>query len=88
MNFRNSGIQSIPENLFANVDWNKVQNISKCFTECENLTGEAPALWLEGTNSNENAYQGSPDGFACFYNCTGLDNYDEIPEYWKSSFVE
>lgn len=86
--FSGTKITSIPENLFASVDWNKVESLSKCFAGCGNVTGEVPALWLEGTNSSDNDYQGNPDGFACFFGCIESDNYGEIPEYWKSSFVE
>ena len=81
--FKLTPITSIPENLFANCDWNKVQSLANCFANCENLEGSAPELWLKGTNSEENNYQGIPDGLACFTGCVNLDNYDEIPEYWK-----
>ena len=54
------------------------------FANCTNLVGDAPELWELGTNSEENDYQGSPDGYGCFYNCTNLENYDDIPNYWKT----
>ena len=62
---------------------NNVEMYNETFLECANLTGKAPELWLTGTNSEENNYKGEPNGNACFYNCTKLDNYNEIPEYWK-----
>ena len=52
---------------------------------CTGLTGNAPELWKMGTNNTENNYQGTPDGAGCFNNCTGLTNYNEIPDYWKSA---
>ena len=61
-----------------------VEEYSYMFYRCEKLTGKAPELWLLGTNSEENDYQGNPDGFNCFAGCRGLDNFDEIPEYWKN----
>ena len=80
--FEYSGIQSIPDGMFTNCT--KITSFLMCFHNCTNLTGKAPELWLLGTNSKENNYQGSPNGAGCFAGCTGLDNYDEIPDYWKS----
>ena len=54
------------------------------FLECTNLAGTVPKLWLMGTNSEENSYKGIPHGQACFYGCTNVENYDEIPNYWKT----
>ena len=79
--FRGTAITSLPENLFAHVDWDKVEYLSKCFTGCRNLRGKAPELWLEGTNSKENDYQGKPDGFACFTDCTNLDKNINYKKY-------
>ena len=37
-------------------------------------------LWeLAGTDG----YPDEIDGEDCFYNCTGLDDYDEIDDDWK-----
>ena len=82
VHFEYSGIQSIPDGMFTNCT--KITSFLMCFRNCTNLTGKAPELWLLGTNSKENNYQGSPNGAGCFAGCTGLDNYDEIPDYWKS----
>ena len=27
---------------------------------------------------------GHPTGYGCFYECVQLDNYEEIPDYWKT----
>ncbi len=74
-------LQTIGEGVFDGCK--NVTSYVGTFADCTNLTGKAPELWLLGTNSKENNYQGSPDGEGCFYGCTGLDNYDEIPDYWK-----
>ena len=46
------------------------------FYRCSKITGTAPAdkLW----NSNKTF-----ESVKCFYNCTSLTNYDEIPATWK-----
>ena len=71
----------IGKNIFYGCD--NVKSYIYTFFRCINLEGKAPELWLTGTNSEENDYEGSPNGMACFTDCTKLDNYDEIPPYWK-----
>ena len=71
-------IASPTENSFGGV-----QSFDRAFMDCTSLTGNAPELWLNGTNSEENNYMGTPDGADCFYNCTKLNNYEQIPEYWR-----
>ena len=44
------------------------------FFQCNNLQGNAPELW---NNSNITSYS------RCFFNCTKLSNYSEIPVEWK-----
>ena len=70
----------IPKNFFENCP--KVESFTYTFWGCESLTGEAPELWKRGTNTPENDYRGNPDGWACFAGCTGLTNFDIIPDYW------
>ena len=65
----------------------KVETYSATFNGCYNLTGKAPELWFKVPNGEENDYIGRPDGAGCFRECKGLENYDEIPEYWKEFFV-
>ena len=60
-----------------------VESYRFTFIGCGNLTGKAPELWLTGDNSKENGFKGTPDGYNCFMGCKGLENYNEIPEYWK-----
>lgn len=76
-------LTTLGEGVFEGCNLDTVQDFSNCFLNCESLEGSAPELWLTGTNSEENNYIGLPDGHACFYGCTSLENYDEIPAYWK-----
>ena len=76
-----TSLTSIPENLFVNCP--NVQSFRDTFVFCTELTGNAPELWLNGTNSEENNYMGTPNGLNCFYDCTKLNNYEQIPEYWR-----
>ena len=77
-----SSITSIPEKLFDNCK--KVESFKGTFWGCSMLTGNAPELWKRGTNSEENEYKGNPNGEDCFAVCGGLENWNEIPDYWKS----
>ena len=74
-------LESIPEKLFAN-NLN-VNNFVQTFYGCSGLTGNALPLWervAEGT-----AYEdGSPDGMDCYQGCGHLNNYANIPVYWKN----
>lgn len=68
----NALITSIPAGLFDNCI--NVTNFWSCFSYCVELTGNAPELWVKFPT----AY-----GIKCFYNCTKLTNYAEMPENWK-----
>ena len=78
-------ITSMPENLFDNCM--KVESFFETFGLCTELKGLAIELWTRGTNDSANDYQGTPDGEGCFDRCTQLDNYDQIPSYWKEELV-
>lgn len=67
-----NSLTEIPDGLFNNND--KAVNFSDCFRNCIELEGLAPALWLR---PNVQKYSG------CFYGCTKLSNYDDIPGDWK-----
>ncbi len=75
-------LTSIPENLFANCP--NVTNFRGTFYECTGLTGEPIKLWKRVPNGSTNNYIGEPDGYGCYYNATGLNNYENIPEYWRA----
>lgn len=51
-------------------------NISQMFYGCSKIVGTVPAdkLWNSGKTFTSNG---------CFYNCTSLTNYNEIPDNWK-----
>ena len=76
-------LTSIPENLFANCL--NVNNFVGTFYECTGLTGEPIKLWERVPNGSTNDYNGTPNGYGCYYNATGLNNYENIPEYWRAS---
>jgi hypothetical protein len=50
-------------------------NKSEMFYNCSSLTGTAPSwdYWLNGAVT---------EYADCFYNCTSLDNYSDIPASW------
>ena len=77
-----SNLTTIGENIFKGCD--NVESYEGTFGECSKLGGKAPELWLTGTNSEENYYIGTPNGVGCFFGCNLLDNYEEIPTYWKA----
>ena len=79
-----TGLTSIPENLFVNCP--DVTYFSSCFYYCTGLTGTTPKdsdggeLW---ERQGKEGYPSSIDGFYCFRNCSGLNNYSSIPSGWK-----
>ena len=77
-----ANLTTIGENIFKGCD--NVESYEGTFGECSKLGGKAPQLWLTGTNSKENDYIGTPNGVGCFFGCNLLDNYEEIPTYWKA----
>ena len=77
-----TSLTEIPGDLFTNCP--NVTSFANTFFNCTSLAGTAPELWNMGTNSEENGYQGVPDGCNCFFSCTDLSNYEIIPEYWKN----
>ena len=78
-----TNLTAIGEYLFEGCK--NVKSYNRTFYECENLKGKAPELWLIGTNSEENYYIGTPNGENCFGGCTLVENYEKIPDYWKST---
>ena len=76
-----TSLTSIPENLFANCP--NVQNFNYTFYKCTNLKGNPIPLWERVENGSSNGYFGEPDGGGCYYRCENLNNYYDIPEYWR-----
>lgn len=77
-----TNLTTIGKNIFEGCE--NVESYQQTFLDCVNLTGNAPELWLTGTNSKENNYKGTPNGPGCFAGCRKLTNYNEIPDYWKA----
>ena len=78
-------LRSVPEHLF-----DKTQNVTsfaETFYQCYSLQGNAIPLWERVTGDTVN-YEGQPDGYACYGGCTGLENYEDIPNYWTSQYPE
>ena len=74
-------LKDIPDKLFDNCD--NVDTFKGLFSNCTGLEGMAPKLWERVENGEENDYIGEPNGDGCFYGCEKLQNYAEIPDYWK-----
>ena len=64
-------LKQIPEDFFANCS--NITNVSYTFSGCTSLTGNAIPLWENGNITGDGCYEG----------CTGLANYNEIPDGWK-----
>ena len=75
-------LTSIPSNLFNKVPM--IESFVRTFSGCTALTGEAIPLWKMVADGEANGYNGMPDGEGCYMGCTGLSNYDQIPDYWKN----
>ena len=78
---RCTSLTTILENLFGNCL--NAQNFAGTFAGCTGLTGNPIPLWERVKNGSENGYQGNPDGFGCYCECKNLNNYYDIPEYWR-----
>ena len=72
-----SSLTSIPSNLFANCP--NVLSFEATFYGCTSLTGNSIRLWAEGREGITETQGGKQ----CYTDCTGLSDYDQIPENWK-----
>ena len=64
------------------IDTNIAADFTETFYECSNLTGNAPPLWDSSVYPNVTQPEpGNSNG--CFYGCTSLSNYNDIPTDWK-----
>ena len=72
-----SSLTSIPSNLFANCP--NVLSFEETFFGCTSLTGNSIRLWAEGREGITETQGGKQ----CYTDCTGLSDYDQIPENWK-----
>lgn len=67
-----NNLVTFPVDLFDNCL--SATSFRSCFSGSSNIDGNAPELWNDYPDAN---------GTNCFYACTGLDNYDDIPVDWK-----
>ena len=77
-----TSLTNVSKYLFYNCD--NVVSFYRTFYNCTSLTGNAIPLWNRVENGEVNGYIGTPEGKNCFMGCTGLSNYNEIPNYWKN----
>ena len=75
--FQDSGLKYIPEDLFKGCY--RINDFRYCFFNCVNISGRTPLvdgkeLWAAFPKAK---------GSDCYFNCTGLENYDIIPTDWK-----
>ena len=81
-----TSLVNIPSDLFANCpnvigdpeDFS-YQAFDRVFYNCTNLTGNPIKLWEEGREGITETFGGR----GCYHNCTNLNGYAQIPEYWK-----
>ena len=75
-----SSLTSLPERLFASCQ--NVTNFQKTFSECINLTGKSIQLWNEKTRQAKGITENG-GGILCYCMCEKLEDYSQIPNYWK-----
>ena len=81
-------LKSIPTGLFDTAK--KASSFNYCFAACTALTGESPFTNMDGTKVHlyerkalyQLGFNNRITGTGCFYNCTGLSDYDKIPSAW------
>ena len=73
-----SSLTDIPANLFANCQ--EVTSFRNTFDSCTSLRGDPIKLWEEGRDGITQ----TSGGFGCYYNCTNLNGYSEIPLHWRN----
>lgn len=86
-----SGLTAVPAGLFDTVT--RINYIDKCFSGCTSLTGESPYTMVgedkvhlyerERGDVFPNVPSTAYSHEYCFYGCTGLSDYNEIPSEWK-----
>ncbi|MDD5599633.1 MAG: leucine-rich repeat protein, partial [Victivallaceae bacterium] len=82
-----ASLAAIPSGLFDNNT--AVTNFVSCFSGCASLSGASGELWLNPSGAGNYTLtspdydSGVPNGENCYYNCTGLSDYADIPTYWK-----
>ena len=72
-----TSLTTIPQELFGNCP--NANNFQLTFSGCSNLTGKSIQLWKEGRKKIDE----NNGGAGCYAYCEKLDDYNEIPSYWK-----
>jgi hypothetical protein len=84
-----TSLQAIPNAIFNNCP--NIKNLSLTFSQCTSLQGASGQLWLNNSSSPIYTLQppdydaGTPLGWLCYAGCTGLSDYNTIPDSWKIS---
>lgn len=71
-------LEAIPPDIFSYVHDVSIVNLDYCFAQnspYNALRGTAPELWVTMPDVSSH--------YRTFFNCVGLDNYDDIPIDWK-----
>lgn len=84
-----TSLKSIPAGLFDAAK--KAKDFGYAFANCAALTGESPYTDFSGTKVHlyqrktydTSIFNNRISGTSCFYGCTGLSDYDSIPNDWK-----
>lgn len=88
--YRCSNLSKIPDNLFGNLTGTADNMFYITFGFCSSLTGQSASL-SDGTKlyekwSDEIPFNITTQGetkSGCYYLCTGLSDYTDIPDFWK-----
>lgn len=81
-----TSLTGIPTGLFDKCK--KVTNFTRSFSGCSSLLGSSP--YTEVSDNRVHLYERDtsngfsvPVGEKCFFGCTGLEDYADIPAFWK-----
>jgi hypothetical protein len=76
-----TSLESIPANFLSQIPTALPYTLNDAFRGCTNLRGNTP---VDGSGKKFwERYTGENIGESCFYNCTLLSDYSNIPTQWK-----
>lgn len=82
-----TGLVTVPVSLFDQCK--NVNSFANAFNGCIALTGESPYTLVNEVKvhlyerSTDNGFKAPSTKTKCFFNCTGLSDYESIPAAWK-----
>lgn len=82
-----TALEGIPAGLFDNN--RNVTSFGFTFSGCANVTGESPYTVIDGEKIHLYERENYPDLFVypngkkCYFQCTQLSDYPQIPRWWK-----